>query len=242
MTITDLQERIITVFSDLNFDSRRHLYYVQGENLPSVSSLVESHAEKFDADYWAPICAPKEKMTVHEIIHHWQTINQEACDLGHETHDFLERYTGLESPSTPQQVAGIKFFKDILIDYEIICRELRMYSRKYSYAGTADLLLRDRRTGELVLADYKTNKDLFKTYGFLKTPFNTLECHPYNKYQIQLSYYQLMLEEAGCCITKRLLVYLKADETYRIFPLIDLTSHLTTHLQSRVKQKVYDHW
>jgi CRISPR/Cas system-associated exonuclease Cas4 (RecB family) len=227
-----IQERIKTMFSDLIFDEQRHLYFVGSRRLPSVSSKVEEHVEKFDEKKWLPICAKKEGITEHELKHRWQTINKSACDLGTDTHDYLEHYNGLKTASTPQEKAGVQFLKDILSEYEIVCRELRMYSRAFWYAGTADLLLRHKTTGEFVLADYKTNKDLFKTYGFLLPPFQSMESHPFNKYQIQLSYYQIILEEIGCMISKRLVVYLKADASYRVFETIDLTSHLKDYISN----------
>lgn len=219
------------MFSGLSFDSQRHLYFWQGVRVPkSVSAKVEEHEYPFDERKWLPICAKRDNVTEHELRHKWQTTNKEACDLGTETHEFLERYSGLESPTTAQQKAGIQFLKDTLVEHEIVAKEIRMYSRKYNYAGTADLLLRHRTTGNLILADYKTNKDIFKTFGLLKNPFQYLESHPYNKYQLQLSYYQIMLEEINCCISDRLLVYLKADGTYKTFNTVDFTTHLEDYL------------
>lgn len=235
MLVEQLRKKIEASFSDLTFDEKRHLYYWKGERVAkSVSGLVEEHEYPFDESKWLPICARKEGITEHELKHKWQTINIAACDLGHETHDFLEHYNGLQTPSTPQQEAGIKFFKDVLVDYHIVCRELRMYSRRFKYAGTADLLLMHKVTGKLVLADYKTNKDLFKAYDLLRPPFNYLEAHPFSKYQLQLSYYEIMLKEINCSISERLLVYLKADSTYKIFPTFDFTKQLSDHLLTRV--------
>lgn len=228
--ITHIQERVKAMFSDLIFEDRRHLYFVDEKRLPSVSKLVEHHQHPFDENKWLPIIAKRDNVSIHELKHKWLTINQEACDLGHTTHNFLEKFSGIQTPSSPQQIAGIKFFKEILKEYDIVAREIRMYSRKFGYAGTADLLLYHRLTGEYVLADYKTNKDLFKTYGLLKTPFDYLENNPYNHYQLQLSYYQIMLDEVNINISKRLLVYLKADETYKIYELFDFTEYLKSYL------------
>lgn len=229
--IKHLQDKLKAVFSDLKFDPVKHIYYWQGQRVrKSVTGLVEHHVPPFDEAKWLPICARKEGKTEHELKHEWQTINKEAKVLGTETHDFLEHYNGLKTPSTPQQKASIQFLKDILVDYEIVAKELRMYSRKWKFAGTADLLLRHRQTGKLVIADYKTNKDIFKTFGLMLQPFMYLENHPYNHYQLQLSYYQLMLQEVSCSISERLLVYLKADGTYKIFPLVDFTTYLEDYL------------
>ncbi len=239
--VGQIRERINAMFSDLNFESRRHLYFVEGEIYPSVSAKIDTHSPKFDESYWLPRSAKKEKTTEAELQKKWHTKRDNACTLGTNTHDFLERYTGLEIPRTPQEEAGIKFFKDILVEHDIVLREVRMYSRKYKYAGTADLLLYNRITDQLILADYKTNADLFKSYDYLFAPFDTLEATPYNKYQIQLSYYQLMLEEINCHISERMLVYLKDDSTYSIFNTYDFTETLTDHLsQKRVVHA--NHW
>lgn len=235
--VNNLQDKIKAMFSGLTYEDQRHLYFWEGIRVPkSVSAKVEEHEYPFDPK-WYKICAKKEGITEHELRHKWQTINQTACDLGTETHNFLERYTGIETPKTEQQRAGIQFLKDIMVEYEIVAREIRMYSRKYNYAGTADLLLRHKITGDLVLADYKTNKDIFKTYGMLKAPFGYLEAHPYNKYQLQLSYYQLMLEEINCHVSDRLLVYLKADGTYKTYSLVDFTKYLETYLKTENNEK-----
>ena len=216
-----------TVFSDLKFDNQRHLYFVNNINYPSVSSKVEKHAPKFDAEKRLPLSAKKEGVTIDELRRKWQTTNKDACDLGHEVHEFLENFTGIETPKLPQEKAGIQFFLDISKEYEIISREVKMYSRLYKYAGTADLLLYHKPTKKIILADYKTNKDLFKFHNeYLHNPFQYLECTPYNKYQLQLSYYQIMLEEVGIKISDRMLVYLKIDGTYTIFNTYDFTKQL----------------
>jgi hypothetical protein len=234
MIITDIRNKLNLAFADLEFEEERHLYTLRGKRIPSVSKLVEARAPKFNAEEILPHSAAKatriekKEVTVHELRHRWQTINKKSCDLGHETHYFMEHYTGIQTPRTPQEEAGIKFFNDMSKEYEVIFREIRMYSNKYSFAGTDDLLLIHKQTGQIITGDYKTNGDLFKNYKgeTLLPPFDYLMNCPYNKYQIQLSYYQMMLEEAGCEVSDRLLVYLKADGEYKIFNLPDLTKEL----------------
>jgi hypothetical protein len=237
--IEHVKERINTMFADLSFDSQRHLYYVDGVNYPSVSSMVNLHVEKVDFEKMLPYCAAKEGCTVDELRQKWKTTRDDAARDGTKAHDFFESYTGIETPRTPKERAGVKFLLDILVDYEIVFRELRGYSRKYQFAGTMDLLLRHKLTGRYVIVDYKTNHvdKMFKAYQFLKEPFETLEAHAFNKYQIQLSYYDLMLDEIGVPISERILVHLKEDETYKMFPLYDFKEELCQFLDNKkVKQ------
>jgi GTP cyclohydrolase II len=229
-----VRQRLKSTFSDLIFDESKHLYYLDGVNFISVSKKVEAHAPKFNTEEMLPLSAAKasreekREVTVHELRHKWQTINRTACDLGHQTHDFMENYTGIEKPRTPQEEAGVKFFHDMSKEYEVIFREIRMYSRRFKYAGTEDLILIHKQTGRVTVADYKTNGDLFKNYKgqTLYKPFDSLLNCPYNKYQLQLSYYEIMLEEAGLEVDDRMLIYLKADATYKLFNTWDYTNEL----------------
>lgn len=234
--IKKIQQVLTDSFSTLQFEPKTHTYTESGEILPSVSGKVNNHAPKFDAEAILPLSAKKEKVTVDELRRRWQTTNKSACDLGTDTHDFLENFTGLETPDTPQKKAGIAFLSDYSKDYEIVAKEIRMFSPRYRFAGTADLLLYNKVTDELVIGDYKTNADLFKAYDFLYAPFETMESSPFNKYQLQLSYYQIMLDEAltkiGIRVSGRKLISLKVDASYRVFETIDFTTELISILNA----------
>lgn len=221
-----LKERINTMFSDLIFDERRHLYFVDNENYPSVSSHISGLTPKFDEKKYSKAVALRENTTQEAIIDRWRTYNKERIEVGHITHNFLEVYNGVQTARTNEERAGVKFLTDTLKDHMIIDREIRMYSREYKFAGTADIPLMSRVTGKVIVADYKTNLDLFKSYDFLLSPFDYFEASPFNKYQIQLSLYQLMLEEIGIPVEERWIVHLKPDATYRVFKTINLVEDL----------------
>lgn len=258
MILSNLQKRIYEPFKPLTFDEKKHIYYWYGEKVKkSVSAKVNEHCEKFEADKYVgntgktliQLSAIKQSrlrgttVTEHELRHEWQTTCKTGQELGTETHDYLEYYNGSKIADTPQKKAGVKFLAWLLSEtyinekeelerrYEIVARELRMYSIKYKFAGTADLVLADKKLRTIVIGDYKTNKDLFKTYDYLKTPFDFLESHPYNKYQLQLSYYQLMFEEmTGIKVSNRILAHLKADETFDTYYLEDFVQDLKLYL------------
>jgi hypothetical protein len=252
MVVNQIKERVLSIFSDLHFEEKRHIYTLDGVIIPSVSKLVESHCDKFDADkkittrYGTKTLielsadkASREEgriVTPGEIRNRWNKKRDDRCDIGHDTHSFMEYFDGSQRPLTPWQVAGVKFFMDMSDEYDVLFREIRMYSRKYRFAGTEDLILIHKKTGHLIAADYKTNEDLFKNYKgkTLKEPFDWALETPYNKYQIQLSYYQIMLEEACLHVQDRWLVYLREDGTYKVFSLLDLTETLREVLNNKV--------
>lgn len=234
--VEQIRKYLLEMFSDLKFDEIRHLYYVNAENYPSVSKKLEDHYEKFNKEVWLPRCSQKEGIPEWELEKRWDNKRDIACDMGHDTHDFLEHYRpGREHlADIPQKKAGIKFFNDYVYcknpRYTIVARELRMIHRVFKFCGTTDIILLDNIDNSLVVADWKTNEDLFKTYGYLKAPFSHYESNPFNKYQLQFSYYQLMLMQSKYKISNRLLIYLDSEENYTIYNCEDLTGDLSKYL------------
>jgi len=232
---------ILKAYSYLTFDENKHIYYWKGLRVPlSVTGLVKQHVPKFDADKILPYSAMKASreegrtVSTHELRRRWQLINENACNLGTRVHKFMENYTGIETPSLPQEEAGIKYIRDLEGKYSISFRELRAYSREFNYAGTMDLPLEVIGSNGYVVDDYKTTGDLFKAYDNLYPPFEYLESSAYNHYQLQLSYYQIMLEEVGLRIENRRLIHLKADGEYRIYDLQDYTKELKDYMKRNI--------
>jgi hypothetical protein len=102
-----------------------------------------------------------------------------------------------------------------------------------------DLPLKVVGKDEYVIDDYKTNGDLFKAYDYMLPPFQFLESTPYNKYQIQLGLYQIMLEEVGINVINRRIVYLQANGNYVLYNLYDLKDTIKEYLRTRPKNRTW---
>lgn len=227
MTIQEtIKSKVSWMFSDLIFEEESHRYFVNGSSYPSVSSLIKKHETKVDFKQIAKAVAKRDDRPLDEVLNDWEKKKNDACALGTQTHNYAEFYDGTQSPINGFQEAAKKFFDELPDYYEVIFKELRMYSREYKYAGTSDLILLDKRTNTLVIADFKTNKDLWKSYQMLQGKFNHLEQNNYNKYQLQLSYYQIMLEQSGYEVSNRALIWLKPDGNYELHCTENLTKDL----------------
>nr|DAK47305.1 MAG TPA: Exonuclease V [Caudoviricetes sp.] len=86
--------------------------------------------------------------------------------------------------------------------------------------------------GKNFCVTHNTNQDLFKNYKGkrLLTPFDDLEDNPFNKYQLQLSLYQILFEQTGFKIENRALIWVKEDGTYEIYRTNDYRDRLIEHL------------
>lgn len=224
--VEEIQQKIRVAFEKLSFDEATHSYFVDGNRLGSVSKQIEKVVEKVDFDTISVFCAAKEDVPVETIRKRWKDENTKSVVKGHRVHSFAE--TEMLNPELPEEHAALMFHQTLDKErYKIVDKEIRMYYLDYHklpLAGTADLLLYDTLTDTLVICDYKTNKDLFKNYKgkTLLSPFETLLEHPYNKYQIQFTLYQILVEQIGIKVSERWLIYLNKEGEYQVFKTYDL--------------------
>lgn len=201
-------------FSKVRLEEETHTYYVDSEVYKSVSSRIEEVTPKFPAELVASKIAQKSNETQEEILEKWRINNRRAINLGNNAHEFGENYTEDSIPMTTRDLGICQWWEQLDDRYEVFCLEHPIYYEDGELAGTPDILLRDTTNDTLVIADYKTNKDLFKHKGnaSLSYPFEAFKNTNFNKYTIQLNYYQFMLKQAGYKVSQRLLIWLKFDE------------------------------
>lgn len=221
-------------FKDLNFNEEKHLYDVNGKHLPSVSGLIKTFTPYFDAEAKAKSKAERYGVSHLEILQEWEDTKNEACDRGHRVHLFGEKYPFDRTlkPSCGQEKAVVKFWNDLPAHILPAFMELRMYHKHFNFAGTADILLFDTINKCFIIGDYKTNKDLFKNFKqeSLLYPFTNLLNSPFNKYQTQLSFYQLLFEQTGFKVSGRKLIWLLKTGDYIMYDTDNLTGVLNKYV------------
>jgi hypothetical protein len=257
--VLELRELITNSFKDLVFVEDGHKYFLHGKELTSVSKVVEAFVPEFNTDAMAQMCFEKYyntsdhkyyQMTKNDILNQWDKINKDACDLGHNKHDYGENlfylYTGqhekinfewnIDSPPSPDDFMNYNvwtFWNDLPVEYIPIQCETKVYDESKGYSGTFDILFAwdngiKPLKENLIIPDYKTNNDLFKNFNEQKMlpPFEDLLNTNYNHYAVQLSLYQIPLENIGCKIIDRRIIYLNNPETYVMYRLDNHTQKL----------------
>jgi ATP-dependent exoDNAse (exonuclease V) beta subunit len=231
------KSKIEAYFRGLTFEEMQHEYSIENVGLPSVSKLIKLFHKPFNAEVMSNYTAIKENTTQEQVLKNWDEIREEACNRGHRVHQFAEDfvYNNNIEPICGQEAAVVKFFAEIPEHIQIITVEPKMYHKTMMYAGTCDLLLYNRRTDKFIIVDYKTNKDIFKNYKgkTLSYPFDSLLDSPFNKYQIQLSLYQMLFEQTGFKVEERKLIWLLPDGEYKMYDTDDITKTLTAYLITR---------
>ena len=242
-----LQQQVMLPFIKLDFDEKKHIYFLENKPLKtSVSGVIKKFYIPYPAEQEAKKIVQNSNkkgvvnkysgMTEKEILQLWKEINEESTTRGSRVHLFGENYPFNRNlkPSCPQEKAIVAFWQSLPEHIIPVCSELRMYHFTKLFGGTADILLFDTKKQEYIIADYKTNADLFKNYNskMLLKPFeNKLDC-PFSHYEIQLSLYQIMLEQIEVKVSRRIIVHLKMDETFLMYDTEDLREKLNKFLET----------
>ena len=147
-------------------------------------------------------------------------------------------------PTRPKEEAVLKFYDELDKNLHFVLAETKVYTGKnkqltnlkQDYCGTFDILFyyKDPRNDEksgLCIFDFKTNKELRKDFSrengrFLLPPFGDLYEESLSFYTLQLSCYQIPLEDIGLKVIARRIVWLKDDGSYELLPLQDVTNRL----------------
>lgn len=239
--VSKARQSLIDAAQGLVFEAETHKYFFYGIELPSVSAVVSKFAP-FDSEGLALKCSknPKHKFygkTPEEILQIWDELKNTAATAGTQVHEFGEAccdwWTGNTENITgqyrkriteqglmaesPKEIAVARWWNDLDTErYIVVNKETRIVNPLLGYAGTFDLLLFDKVTGHFLLKDYKTNEDLFKSFGdHLQPPLNFILANDVGKYTVQQNLYRIQLENIGLTVDSANLIWLKADSSYQ---------------------------
>lgn len=229
--------------------------------LQSVSHVTHQFQEPFNEEEAAERYAKKHGKTKEYWLDEWKYKSLKATTLGTQVHLYGEcmsyvknnipqfipqefRYRYIEDknwliPIHPKEEAALKFFNEFPENLWFVLAETKVYTNRY--AGTFDLLCyykhpKDDSKSGLIILDFKTNASLIKEYSrnqnkMLFEPFSDLYDEAQSLYTLQLSAYQIPLEDMGLKVIARRLIHLKDDGTYELVPLTDRTKELRETLE-----------
>ena len=205
--VAEIRNKILTSFDGLEFVDEGHKYFLNGEELQSVSSVVSAYESEFDTVSKATAYAEKNGETPEYWIDQWRFTNLKATVSGTAVHEYGEslawlhmghpenitdgnKYKYIEDkgwliPTRTKEEAALKFWNELKENLYVVLPETRVFNvgDTIKYAGTFDLLMyynnpKDSSKSGLVVYDYKTNKDLYKDYS--RTHFKMLK-QPFDK-------------------------------------------------------------
>lgn len=226
------------------------------KELNCVSNVTHQFVPHVDWDEVCRNKAIKLGIPYEELKEQWHYNNIKATNSGTHTHEYGESYfyfiqnqldnilpsfkrqlqDGYFLPNCPKEEAVEKFFEWFFYQNGLypVLAEAQVYTNTYS--GTFDLLTyyqhpTDESKNGLIVMDFKTNGDLYSDYNqvngnTLLEPFTDIINENIGIYTLQLSAYQIPLEDLGLKIIGRRVIWLKPDGNYELIKVDDVTKKL----------------
>ena len=262
--VDEVRNLIKKSFAGLKFVEESHQYFIYQNKekieYSSVSSITHKFQKDKDWDLIAKNYANKNKLDKIEVQKAWHLHKIISASKGSRVHNFSESlfwvYFGREDLILPQQKfqfqegyllptcnkeeASWAFWEELDKKDHIfpVLSEAKVFSKSCSYSGTFDLLTYDSQKNGFIINDYKTNEDLFKEFKSpLLYPFQNYNDESFSLYILQLSLYQICLEEIGVPIIGRNLIHLLDNKTYKEYSLPDETYKLKEILGIKTETK-----
>ena len=172
----------------IKFDEEAHKYYVNGNEYFSATTLIGQGCVKPGLERWkriTPMIEYKKKLNkvlddneqldrvklerlYKESMEYTDNVSDDASLVGSVVHGLVEDFIkGKEIPnqSDPAVVNCWNLFLDWWNqqNYKVVDIERKLFSKKYGYVGTLDLVVKNKK-GELVLIDLKTSNQIVFGY------------------------------------------------------------------------------
>lgn len=217
--------RELAVFNKVTYYDEPHLYYIDGQQMISATTILGKYKNKFNSDIMAPKTGAKwanlyqgtikfDKDFVQDI---WKWLNLHAVTEGSIIHDYLENlFNNKVFPYPEQRVVdalgydaisesypilkgfSASFYEDVYQKLIPIKAELVVGDEELGICGMVDMLFWNEKAQCYQIWDWKTNTKLnmYSKYGdFMKAPIDHLEDCEFIHYSLQLSLYRYIIEK-----------------------------------------------
>lgn len=244
------------IFKRIKFYSKNHTYKIDNEiTSSSVTRFLNLFSPAFDRDAIASNVAKKNNVDTQTVINEWEFEKEIACLKGTIFHNYIDNY--LNNKILPLDTVEIeklcKGDENLANEFYLkIAKLIIQFESFYEYynerfvhfksevvvgdiidtriCGTIDNLSFCRKTGDIYIIDYKTNKKFTTKNSFgkyLTGPVSHLEDTKMNVYGLQLHMYKYIIEEYTNFKAKCLIVWFnEKNNSYTLFTPPDLSSEI----------------
>ena len=238
-----MYKTIIDKHQHIKLETESHTYTLSNSDIKfsSVTEFINTFFVPFDEIKIANKLTQLKKyqhMSAQDILQDWK----ERRDRGTIVHKEIEDYVMLKKPQNLdlKSKQGVKFLQEKCMPNEknLLFAEVKICAETLSLAGTIDLMIYNKEKNKIYLIDWKTNVEIKKN-GFkkgIKKPTDTIDDCSFNRYTLQLSMYQYILEKFYNATVDGLYIIHLKDDTYNPIKCNFEQDHIATMLQSVKKE------
>lgn len=211
----------LEVFNRISFEESTHKYFIDGQptQSPSVTQFLSRYKRPFNSDEAAKKLGKRIGVDPAEILKDWSQSNLFSRVLGSNVHRYIE-HTYDNTVSFDQPIQDVhKLTKTQKADLKkllpVLVKQFHQFQQDHKHlsfvaselavgdldgsrvCGTLDALMYNKKTKELEILDFKTNKkiELSSPYGTLSEPFTFLPDCEHSTYTLQLNVYKHFIEK-----------------------------------------------
>jgi hypothetical protein len=257
LDLTSISE-LFTNFNNLTYHDLPHKYYLDGQELISVTTLIHQYQEEFNEEYWSNYKANQFNLNQYEILRAWNFINKKGTVKGSAIHDYTENLFLNKKYEYPKNLILNEFgFDPVEYEYNItknhvdnfyknsfgklipIKTECVIYDKESLIAGMFDIIFYNVKANEFQIWDNKTNKELTLEMPnrHLLGDLYLLEDCDLNIYSLQLGLYKYIIENnTSIKLGKSYLSWFSHNnDTYKIIECKDLSYYVNLIVKNRIK-------
>ena len=205
MTTKEVRQKITDAFGGVRFVDAGHTYIYGGTTLGSVTTDISNHKEEFKTQVIARKKAAKHNKyrkpgqpykTPQDFIKEWKYERDKSVRKGKNAHKIAEDYPNHRNPVSDEEIGVVGFMDQLESHLKVVGKEILVFNSNVGIAGQIDLVLFNENTEQIIIVDWKTNKDIFKNFKgkTMYHPFSHMLDMPMSHYILQLNYYKLFLE------------------------------------------------
>lgn len=238
-----MYKKIIEQHKNIKLEPENHTYTLLDSNLEfsSVTEFINTFFEPFDEQKVAKKLTqlPKYKhMSSQDILNDWEQRRNRGTIVHQEIENFLlelNQSENIEKLDLKSQ-QGISFLiqKCLSNKNNLLFPEIRICSEELKIAGTIDLMIYNKEKDKIYLIDWKTNVEIKKT-GYkkgTKPPTALIDDCSFNRYTLQLSMYQYILQKFYNAQVNGLYIIHLKDDRYNIMECEFQINNIKNMLQS----------
>ena len=235
------------VFDDYEFFDSTHTYFYKGERVGiSTTGLIHQYSNEFDKWEMSANVARKRGISQLQVLEEWRIENLHSTIKGSMIHEFAQslwegkdyifNYDKLPSCIDKNRLMeellvmskqALNFYNDYKDMYELVGCEIYLGVPEYDECGATDIVLMNKYTEEILVADFKSNKKIdYESFGHKKmlVPLNKYEDCNFIHYSLQLSAYCYKIEYmTGLKPKEKAIIYFDCTkDNYQIIEPLEL--------------------
>lgn len=243
-------------FNHIKYYDLPHKYYSGAKELTSATKFIGGFKHKFETEKLAEQYANRRGLNKDDVIADWDKKRDVSTIKGSAFHSYAENYWQNRifpydgQPSIKQFGIDLikenydkcienfhKFYEDAKKNLVPVAMEVVVGDLDYGIAGMVDCLFWNKKSNELQIWDYKTNKEIKTKNDFgekYKNPISHLDVCEINTYSLQLGLYKHIIQKnTSLKIGGMYLIWInEMNDTYKLFPCKDLTAELKLMLET----------